>query len=71
MQMRLRQPNRQLRQRAPRAWMVFLLCLMTLHGANVWAIDTDGDSIDDNVDNCTNISNIEQRDTDGDGLNLP
>lgn len=30
--------------------------------------DTDGDTIGDDIDNCTLVSNIDQRDTDGDGF---
>jgi subtilisin-like proprotein convertase family protein len=30
-------------------------------------VDTDGDGVADIFDNCTNVSNADQRDTDGDG----
>jgi len=32
------------------------------------AVDTDGDGVTDDVDNCTNIANADQRDTDNDGF---
>ena len=35
--------------------------------AGASAADTDGDQIDDNVDNCTLVANADQRDTDADG----
>jgi hypothetical protein len=31
------------------------------------AVDSDGDGVDDSVDNCTDVANPAQRDTDGDG----
>jgi len=34
----------------------------------VWAADSDGDGIDDAIDNCINTFNPDQRDTDGDGI---
>ncbi|MFK7886800.1 MAG: endo alpha-1,4 polygalactosaminidase [Gammaproteobacteria bacterium] len=34
---------------------------------SAYAIDSDGDTIDDNADNCTLVSNSDQRDTDADG----
>lgn len=33
-----------------------------------FAIDTDGDGVPDDTDNCPNISNINQEDADGDGI---
>lgn len=32
------------------------------------AVDSDGDGVSDNVDNCTNVANGDQRDTNGDGF---
>lgn len=32
------------------------------------AVDTDGDSVPDNMDNCTLVANVNQVDTDGDGI---
>ena len=43
------------------------LVLLNLLVTSALAADTDNDSIDDSIDNCTNIPNIEQRDTDNDG----
>lgn len=49
-------------------WLIKILPIFTLLiTTSVFAVDTDSDGIDDSVDNCINIPNIEQRDTDGDG----
>ncbi|MCH9669977.1 MAG: DUF1800 family protein [Gammaproteobacteria bacterium] len=46
-------------------WLLFLA--LAIPGAS-YALDTDGDGVDDNVDNCINHSNAQQRDTDSDGF---
>ena len=48
-------------------WLVFLTLMWTGVSANTaWALDTDGDGIQDSVDNCPNIPNPDQADNDND-----
>ena len=47
---------------------VIILVQSKIFSNDVFAIDTDNDSIEDNIDNCINIPNIEQRDSDEDGF---
>ena len=47
---------------------LFLLILLTTTYAELaYAIDTDGDTVDDIIDNCVEVPNIDQRDNDSDG----
>ncbi|MFK7887353.1 MAG: PQQ-dependent sugar dehydrogenase [Gammaproteobacteria bacterium] len=43
-----------------------LAAFCALATTSVWATDTDGDGLNDIDDNCINVSNADQRDTDGD-----
>jgi hypothetical protein len=43
-------------------------CTVTVQGTVTIITDTDGDGIEDAVDNCPNISNVFQADDDGDGI---
>ena len=47
---------------------LFILSLLTAMSGQVFAQSLDGDTIDDSIDNCTQVANEEQRDTDGDGF---
>ena len=48
--------------------MAALLCLSALLiPLSAHAADTDGDGIDDSVDNCPTVANASQKDWDGDG----
>ena len=47
---------------------LFILSLLTALSGQVLAQSLDGDTIDDSIDNCTQVANEEQRDTDGDGF---
>ena len=53
-----------------RCWVAhFSFCVFALLGASVTlALDGDGDSFDDQVDNCVSVPNADQRDTDMDGF---
>jgi len=44
------------------------LCLLLMISPASHAVDNDGDGIDDTVDNCSEASNVDQRDTDNDGI---
>lgn len=46
---------------------LFFLSLLTAWSGQVFAQSFDGDTIDDSIDNCTQVANEDQRDTDGDG----
>ena len=46
---------------------LFILSLLTAWSGQVFAQSLDGDTIDDSIDNCTQVANEDQRDTDGDG----
>ena len=46
---------------------LFILSLLTTLSGQVLAQSLDGDTIDDSIDNCTQVANEDQRDTDGDG----
>lgn len=48
-------------------FLMMFLCFM-LVCAPVWAVDSDGDGIDDSVDNCSAVANAEQIDADNDGF---
>ncbi len=39
--------------------------LFTLTSASAFAVDTDGDGVDNNLDNCITVANADQRDTNG------
>ncbi|MDG2035326.1 MAG: hypothetical protein P8J42_01775, partial [Pseudomonadales bacterium] len=43
------------------------MSLLTAWSGQVFAQSFDGDTIDDSIDNCTQVANEDQRDTDGDG----
>jgi len=47
---------------------VFAFLMIAAAAIPAWAIDTDGDGLDDNLDNCPSISNADQLDTNGDGI---
>ncbi len=49
---------------------VFVLTLLIIIAIAIsaWALDTDGDGFDDNLDNCPTISNVDQSDTNNDGI---
>lgn len=47
---------------------VLLLTGVVLLQSTAFAIDTDGDTIDDDQDNCIEIANIDQRDSNNDGF---
>lgn len=47
---------------------VFTLLLIMAVAIPAWALDTDGDGLDDNLDNCPTISNQDQIDTNSDGI---
>jgi hypothetical protein len=47
--------------------LVGILALSFALGTPAFAADTDGDGIDDAIDNCLGLANADQRDTDGDG----
>lgn len=49
-----------------RARLVLLAALLCFSGSAA-AVDTDGDGVDDAIDNCTLVANADQRDTDNDG----
>ncbi len=44
------------------------VCLLALFGPCALAVDTDGDGIDDLLDNCPLTDNLDQLDFDSDGL---
>ena len=46
--------------------LILVVAVVFLAGP-AWATDTDGDGVSDDVDNCTNVLNANQRDTDNDG----
>lgn len=45
--------------------LTFALCLLS---PSVFAVDSDSDSVDDQQDNCIEIANTDQRDSNGDGF---
>lgn len=50
------------------AFRILSICFIALLSGNAIAADTDSDGIDDSVDNCIQIANANQRDTDNDGF---
>ena len=47
---------------------LFLFSILILLSSLGFADDTDGDGIDDSIDNCVSVSNADQVDTDSDGI---
>ncbi len=47
---------------------LFFLVTCVLMSTQVYALDTDSDGIDDVIDNCIEIANADQRDSNGDGF---
>ena len=45
-----------------------LLTLPIIGGTVVYAVDGDGDGVDDPADNCVTVANTDQLDTDADGF---
>jgi Ni,Fe-hydrogenase I cytochrome b subunit len=46
---------------------LFLFSILISASSLIFAIDTDGDGIDDSISNCVSVSNTDQVDTDSDG----
>ena len=46
---------------------LFLYAILLSASSHSFAVDTDGDDIDDSIDNCVSVSNTDQVDTDSDG----
>jgi hypothetical protein len=47
---------------------LFLYAILISASSLSFAIDTDGDGVDDSIDNCVSVSNADQVDTDSDGI---
>lgn len=47
---------------------IFISLLLLVVAIPAWAIDTDGDGLDDSLDNCPTIANADQIDSNSDGI---
>lgn len=54
--------------RLPRQWLALAALSLLLITSHALAADTDGDGRADDVDNCSAVANVDQRDSDGDGF---
>jgi hypothetical protein len=50
----------------PRLFATFCAAMLMTHAA--YAVDSDGDGVDDTQDNCSQLANADQRDSNGDGF---
>ncbi len=47
---------------------LFVYAILISASSLSFAVDTDGDGVDDSIDNCVSVSNADQVDTDSDGI---